>query len=586
MIILAIKKVELRKEISKQLKVVGAEVSILDFKNKNFLKDLYNPVVSAIVTDAKIPTIPDATTIDILNSFSNRIPVLVLKDLHSQQKLAGKIMDFSSNVTIIDLASKAALKGVISTLAVMNEKGAKGAKEEYQTIPHYNIQLPSQMLTENGALGIVTIDASNFSKLGVEYGNDVYVKVKEVFSAILFNMWGKKGAFRQTDLIFRQSLNSNTYVIFMNRSRNKNSLPLPGALEKIAERLSAFIQRELWKEIFSQSEERKIPTYVRNIPLVGVGFCGVINNPCIDSHEIIEKGLNASFKAAVVQPKRTRERQRELMQTLIQSEKMLYPKFQGIFHLENITKEIIEESEKLNSIGPLKNQIFGFESLIRIDQPSVDKDLKLMETMGIEAKYLRPDILLDMAKSTKVALELDQACLNHAIINSNNLPGMLMVNILPRNLYYIDKLAYIFNNRENIMFEVSESEAINNFDLMLKARNHLETLGMGIAADDFGKGFSSLERIIKLKPHIIKFDRSMIENIHADKVKQAYVKGMVIAAKILQTVVLAEGVERWEEAEVLQQMGIELIQGFLFHRPEDAKSIEEALQAYTVDTVA
>jgi EAL domain-containing protein (putative c-di-GMP-specific phosphodiesterase class I) len=127
------------------------------------------------------------------------------------------------------------------------------------------------------------------------------------------------------------------------------------------------------------------------------------------------------------------------------------------------------------------------------------------------------------------------------------------------------------------MFEVSESEAINNLDLMLKSRDHLERHNMGIAADDFGKGYSSLERIIKIRPDVIKFDRGMIQEIDKDPVKQAYVRGLVTAAKILNTTILAEGVETWEEAAVLKEMGIELIQGFLLHRPMAAKIIKDQL---------
>jgi EAL domain-containing protein (putative c-di-GMP-specific phosphodiesterase class I) len=69
----------------------------------------------------------------------------------------------------------------------------------------------------------------------------------------------------------------------------------------------------------------------------------------------------------------------------------------------------------------------------------------------------------------------------------------------------------------------------------------------------------------------------MIQEIDKDPVKQAYVRGLVTAAKILNTTILAEGVETWEEASVLKEMGIELIQGFLLHRPMAAKIIKDQL---------
>jgi EAL domain-containing protein (putative c-di-GMP-specific phosphodiesterase class I) len=133
-------------------------------------------------------------------------------------------------------------------------------------------------------------------------------------------------------------------------------------------------------------------------------------------------------------------------------------------------------------------------------------------------------------------------------------------------------------DRKDIMFEVSESEAINNFELMMRVRDSLEKMEMRIATDDFGKGYSGLEQIIKIRPDLIKLDRSLIQDIHTDNPKQAFVTGLVRAAKIAGTTVLAEGVEKWEEAEVLKDMGIKLIQGFLLHRPQAADEILHDLQ--------
>jgi EAL domain-containing protein (putative c-di-GMP-specific phosphodiesterase class I) len=93
-----------------------------------------------------------------------------------------------------------------------------------------------------------------------------------------------------------------------------------------------------------------------------------------------------------------------------------------------------------------------------------------------------------------------------------------------------------------------------------------------------------------MRPHLIKFDRSLIQDIHKDPVKLAYVKGLVESARMLKTLVLAEGVELIEELEVLQQMGIDYIQGFLLHRPQDVELIYPQLSAKStkekLDTVA
>src|SRR4029077_11524851 len=145
----------------------------------------------------------------------------------------------------------------------------------------------------------------------------------------------------------------------------------------------------------------------------------------------------------------------------------------------------------------------------------------------IEPKHLRPDVLFALAHSAKVGLELDQACLPQAVLNSASLPGTLLLNILPRNLYNIDRLRHLIMDRKDIMFEVSETEAINNFDLMMKVRESVKKMDMRIAADDFGRGYSGLEQIIKIKPDLIKLDRTLIQDIHKDQPKQDFVTRLV-----------------------------------------------------------
>ena len=70
----------------------------------------------------------------------------------------------------------------------------------------------------------------------------------------------------------------------------------------------------------------------------------------------------------------------------------------------------------------------------------------------------------------------------------------------------------------------------------------------------------------------------MITDIHKDPIKKVYVKGLVEAAEILEAEVLVEGVELWEEAAVLKEMGVSLVQGFLFHRPQPVGLIKKQLE--------
>jgi EAL domain-containing protein (putative c-di-GMP-specific phosphodiesterase class I) len=583
-VLILTKNKKLAVELKKKLSSHGLQSEHLPLTSAGVLEAIYREDFATLIADADLSVFPRGMGIDLLNSLGHRIPLIVLNDESNHRE--GKsinLQQISDQLTVLPYNNPTE---IADTALMFLKHRQSRVKQHCQSIPYYNIQIPISMLGEFGGLGIITIDASSFSKIGLEYGVDVYTKLKTVFHNLLFDMWGNRGSFRLSDVICRKSVGSNVYYIFLNRSRETGALPLPGALEKIADRVAINIQNALWNELFASNSNRIIPQYVKSIPLAGVGFAGVLKNPCIDAHEVIDQGLEFSKRVAANQIIRVKERQRELMQTLIQSDEMLCPHFQAVFHLSDISEEDVREIEQTKSIRHLSHRLFGFESLIRVEENIIESKFKRLGIGGIDPKFLRPDVLFSLAKSSKVALELDQACLKLAANKSADLPGTLMINILPRNLYYIEKLKDVLGNRGNILFEVSESESISNFELMMKSCEFLETHRMGIAADDFGRGYSSLERIIKIRPNIIKFDRSMIQNVDSDPVKQAYVQGMVEAGKILGTLILAEGVETWEEARVLQSMGIDLIQGFLFHKPQRMEDILADLAQGGLSTVA
>src|SRR5690606_34502778 len=300
---------------------------------------------------------------------------------------------------------------------------------------------------------------------------------------------------------------------------------------------------------------------------LAVSFGTAIYNPCVDLVEHINQLIERATEESRIQMKQMRDHQRELMQTLIQTPNLLMPHYQAVFDLGQLTKEQVETARADRSLVPLRHALHGFESLIRVQSAAMDATVGEYGIDLLESRFLRPDVMFAMAHTAKLGLELDQACLHQAVVHSAELEGTLMVNILPRNLYYIDKLKHLIMDRRRIVFEVSETEAINNFELMLKVRQSIEKNNMGIATDDFGRGYAGLEQIIKLKPDLIKLDRSLIQDIHLHKPKQAFVEGLIKAARISDTEVLAEGVELWEEAELLKGMGCRYIQGFLLHKP-------------------
>lgn len=536
------------------------------------LSQLYSPDATAVVVDSECPHMPQSAWTDMITSLGRRIPVVVIG---KNQQEVPKNRHSGSTLTWLENPSA---EEIVSVLDACGAIGIDFRRVNRDVIPIFNPQVPIHILQNHGALSLLMVDASSFRKIAIEYGSEVYHRVQECFNQIIFDQWGTAGCFRTNDILCRRTVQSNSYYIFLEQSRTAQNVPAPGVLEKLADRLAIRIQNAFWKEIFVDRSKRMMPECIRVVPEIAIGFGTSIHNPCVDPMEVIEQLLESAVDESRIQAKRMRDRQRELMQSLIQTPGLLEPHYQGVFDLQRLNKEHVDGVKQTKSLKPIKDLLFGFESLIRVKGDAIDAIYDISGPIYMESRYLRPDVLFALSHSAKVGLELDQACLHQAIRNSNRLPGVLLLNILPRNLYNIDRLRPIFKSRANIMFEVSESEAISNLELMMKVRESLSKSNMLIAADDFGKGYNGLEQIIRMKPDLIKLDRSLVQDIHKDQPKQAFVHGLVRAAQIAHSKVLAEGVELWEEAEVLKQMGINLIQGFLLHRPQPSAVIEADLE--------
>lgn len=581
MILLASNRLVLAQLIKENLKKYDINVDLRALNKNSDLDTLYDKKYKAIIIESSFANLPKESIIDILNGLGSRVPVILIDDENFPQKTS-EFHQANDKITIISPDNSTEIVATIESFLGINPASTRTPL----SIPYYNPHIPYSMLNKYGGIGILSIDISSFNNFALEYGNDVYNTMRNAFRNTLHNMWGTSGCFRNTDVVCHKSSASSIYYIFMNPTKTEQSAPLPSDLEKVSNRLGHMLQKNMWQELFESGKKKEIPENVKTAPLVGIGSCGILKNPCIGTTELVEHALDTCQRLAKDNLKHLKNRQKEFIQTLIQTPDILVPHYQGIFNLKNITEEITKELNSDNNLTILKDHIFGFESLIRVNQDVAGAYIDTASVLGIDSRCLRPEILFSMAKENNISLELDQACLNLAGKYGSDLIGQLMINILPRNLYYIEKLVPQLPRKQNIIFEVSESEAIHNFSLLMKSCEFLSKLNIKIAADDFGRGFSSLDRIIRMHPKIIKFDRTIIQNVHLEPVKQAYLEGMIKSGRRLNAVLLAEGVESWEEARILKKMGVELIQGFLFHKPQSIETINEQLYKDPLDTVA
>lgn len=121
---------------------------------------------------------------------------------------------------------------------------------------------------------------------------------------------------------------------------------------------------------------------------------------------------------------------------------------------------------------------------------------------------------------------------------------------------------------EQIVLEITERHSISDFAHMAQVMKSFRKHGFRFAIDDAGAGYASLQTISELAPDIIKIDKSVIQDIDRLYVKQSLLKALLYFAENIQCQVIAEGVEREEEADLLCRNQVHMGQGYYFSRPQ------------------
>ncbi|RCW43443.1 EAL domain-containing protein [Paenibacillus prosopidis] len=121
----------------------------------------------------------------------------------------------------------------------------------------------------------------------------------------------------------------------------------------------------------------------------------------------------------------------------------------------------------------------------------------------------------------------------------------------------------------NVVFEITERSSIADFGSVKRALEHYRSQGYQIAIDDVGAGYSSLQSIVELRPDYLKVDRSIIQNIHLDEMKEHILFTLIQLAAKMGISIIAEGIELEEELAKVRDMGVHYAQGYLLGRPAE-----------------
>jgi polar amino acid transport system substrate-binding protein len=210
-------------------------------------------------------------------------------------------------------------------------------------------------------------------------------------------------------------------------------------------------------------------------------------------------------------------------------------------------------------------QVVGFEALIRWNHP----------TKGL----VGPDEFIFLAEENGLIIPIGKWVLRTACQQlkqwSAEYPDINMaVNLSARQFKDKDIIKIVSDiiedtgvNPKNLELEITESIALDDIEYTIETIQELRKIGVNFSLDDFGTGYSSMNYLKRLPVSNLKIDKSFLNTVMEDRSDQKIIQTIITLARNLDLLVIAEGVESFDQEEFLKESNCDKAQGYLYSKP-------------------
>jgi diguanylate cyclase (GGDEF)-like protein len=382
------------------------------------------------------------------------------------------------------------------------------------------------ILQRDRSISCLLVDLSRLHRVELDLGVAHHTEVYDLAASVLEELRGS--VLGPGDLICRSG-DGDGYLIVLS--------PRAGAPRVDLETLSGQVERAVEEALAPMVSE-----LMREQPRITVGSARVLGNSMLRPERLIARLAADATDSARLARGRTALRDKANLQDIILGD-----------GLTSVYQPIVD-------LG--SGDIFGYEALTR----------------GPRGTTLEsPATLFAIADEVDLTVELDRACFRGALRSAVNLEPIhrLFVNLLPMSFYDSGFIEIEIGNLlstagltpANIVFEITERLAIENFAAFKRALGAYTAMGFGVAIDDVGTRHSNLETVMSLRPHFIKISDVLVRGIARSTVRREMLRSLSHIAATIDAVVVAEGIEHPEDVAVLRDLGLRYGQGYYMARP-------------------
>lgn len=440
------------------------------------------------------------------------------------------------------------LKYVADALNIMSKEIGKQVDLVYQTYVYDHLtglknrkavhaEIDEEILSSNEKVAICLLDIDNLKNINVTKGQNI---ADELLKSIGNKL---KSTLRNKELIYYNSANEFVFIV-------PNVKQLDG------------VESEILRVIESFQE----PIVIKNVKIEAKLHIGVSIYPSDGKNmsELMKKCDTALYKAR-------------------ESAGVLY-----VFYNDQLTREVnyrtqineelstaLERNQLYLKYQPLidnKNEIYGFEALVRWNSPTLGE--------------ISPQIFIANAEESHMIIPIGTWILREGCLTQVRLKKMfnksfvMSINVSPVQIIQKDFLDILRRtiketdiDPKDLVLEITEGVLIESTLYLEETINFLHNIGAKIALDDFGTGYASLTYLRQIPFDNLKIDKSFVDGIFESKKDHSIIGTIVDLVHNLDMKVIAEGVETRKQYEYLKQISTDVFQGFIFSKALDFQEL-------------
>ena len=392
-----------------------------------------------------------------------------------------------------------------------------------------------RLLEERGRLGVVYLDLAGSGQIEAIHGWHAYDQVVHAFALALGGL-RTEGLLAERDVLAMLSVRGDKFVLFVGGPRGA-ALETP-ALESLSEQ----IDERLRSRLGPAGSDFPAPLGFH------LGHALLFRDPMLRSERAIHRALDDAMYMSLRHRAREDDRRAHWLDAVIRLQQVttLYQPILDLSDLHVLGHEVFshasaagpqDDAEGLFALAERTGRLRDFERLCR------------RLALASARRHLRTGWKLFLNTSAAALREAQAA------------DAGFLAEVEAQGLSHSD-----------VILEITERIAYGERQGYAEVLRSLKREGFGIAIDDMGAGYASLQSVVEIEPDYLKFDVSLVHNIDRSLIKRSLLETLVELSERIGARVIAEGIEAASELETLRSLGVPLGQGRFLAPPQPVPS--------------